>query len=270
MLGADLWLTGLSGAQSVGHSTNLWYPCPCWLLRKGRLTGWFTLWLADELAGWLTDLFPDCPSEPLTDPMMMEWSSFQLTDSRPTGCQMRNVERTHTSFLSWVEPCVLCAAHSPFDEETQFVNLCYIWSVGVDLTLYNSSHSLVPLCESMISWDCSVVLSRQSWNGLFLTVQLSFHTLLILRFLVINIVQFIGLKVCLIPYCHTVAAVVNHRSSKKWLRAVCSWVLVLSGVGSIVATLLHHKESCDATNIAQWSINYPHHAFGCMFMSLCS
>lgn len=83
MLGADLWLTGLSGAQSVGHSTNLRYPCPWWLLRKDRLTGWFIL--------WLTDLFPDWPNGRLTDPVMTERWVW------PTRCRMGNVERTESN-----------------------------------------------------------------------------------------------------------------------------------------------------------------------------
>lgn len=131
MLGADLWLTGLSGAQSVGHSTNLRYP--------GK-----TDWRADLFSGWLTD------------PMMMAclvcgWQSADPLDALCISLLSCFLDST---------PTFLWRGGNPF----------YIWSLSVDLTLYNSPHSLVQLCESMISWDCSVFLGSQCWNELYLIV----------------------------------------------------------------------------------------------------
>lgn len=147
MLGADLWLTGLSGAQSVGHSTNLRYPCPWWLLRKDRLTGWLTYFLIDQM-----------------DERLIQWWRSGGVCGWPTQCLMGNVERT-------VKPKRVCLFSSflhstpAFSWRNSAWKPCYIWSLSVDLTLYNSSHSLVPLCESMISGDCSVFEGMQWSSG---------------------------------------------------------------------------------------------------------
>lgn len=142
MLGADLWLTGLSGAQSVGHCTNLWYPCPCRLLGKGRVTGWLIPWLTDELPGWLT-YFPIAQEN--------HWSNddgvveFPAAGQVPRSVNWQNME-----------------SHS-------LLHTCLLWRncwFSVDLMLCSSSLSLVPPCRSMISWDRSVVLSQQRWNEL--------------------------------------------------------------------------------------------------------
>lgn len=127
MLGADLWLTGLSGAQNVRHSTNRRCPCPCWLLGQ---------------TDWIYSL--------------MSW---------PTDVGVVEVWQKEYIFIFWVEPCVLCTRL--FRKKPRVET--FVWSLSVDLTLYNSSHSLcVPLCESMISRDCSLFLGRQLWNEPYL------------------------------------------------------------------------------------------------------
>lgn len=154
MLGADLWLTGLSGAQSVGHSTNLRYPCPLMTAGEGA---------TDRLVYSLADWFSGRPTDPM---MMREWLSCWLTCRSPSSRALC-LTLFHAS-LNSTPPAFL----------RRNLACCYIWSLSVDLTLYNSSHSLVPLCESMISRDCSVfsVLAVLEWTLLaFLSVIVCWH-----------------------------------------------------------------------------------------------
>lgn len=134
---------------------------PLLAVREGP-TDWLIYSLADWWVFLLADLFPDWPSEPL---IQWWWSGWVW----PSLCQMRDVERICVLFSlhASVHWGLFCTPHPPFYEETRCRNTCYIWSLSVDLTVYNSSHSLVPLCVSMISWDCSVFLGRQCWNELY-------------------------------------------------------------------------------------------------------
>lgn len=114
-------------------------PDDCW--GRERLTGWFTLWLTD-----------------LVDDRLIQW----WWSGWVAGWYF---------FLPGVQPLYLGLFHASLNSTPPaflWRNLprCYIWSLSVDLTLYNSSHSLVPLCESMISRDCSVFSIRTNSPGI--------------------------------------------------------------------------------------------------------
>lgn len=153
MLGADLWLTGLSGAQSVGHSTNLRSPCPLMTVGEGA---------TDRLVYSLAEWFSGRPTDPMTREWLSCWLTFRSPWSRALCLTLfhASLNSTPPAFLRGNLAC------------------CYIWSLSVDLTLYNSSHSLVPLCESMISRDCSVFSfpAALEWTLLaFLSVIVCWH-----------------------------------------------------------------------------------------------
>lgn len=141
VLGADLWLTGLSGAQSVGHSTNLRYPCPWWLLGKDRLTGWFILWMTD----WSND-----------DGVVEFVADSQVTHS----------------LYHWV---VFWTPHPPFLWRGGTVVTFGVWVLIQHFTTVHTPS--FQLCESMISWDCSVLeralsdcVSSDSFGSFFFVI----------------------------------------------------------------------------------------------------
>lgn len=114
-----------------------------------------TGWLADLFSGWLIYLLFD-----QVDGWLIRW---WWSDG------VRNVERTYILFLPRVEPrSSVPVFHSDLCGKTQCGNSRQMWSFSVDLALYNSSHSLVPLCESMISCDRSVFLVLRCWNEFLL------------------------------------------------------------------------------------------------------
>ena len=133
MLGADLWLTGLSGAQSVGHSTNLRDPCPCWLLGNDWLTDWPVYSLADWWVDWLTD-----------------W---------PTLC--------HYAALHIIYLELYCALHSPSHKETWCRNPRFMKSLSV---VQHFTTVPTPFSHFVSQWLAETAhyffLGMQCWNEL--------------------------------------------------------------------------------------------------------
>lgn len=128
VLGADLWLTGLSGAQSVGHSTNLRYPCPWWLLGKDRLTGWFILWMTD----WSND-----------DGVVEFVADSQVTHSLYQSVELFSGLHTHL-FYEGVEPLLHLESECWFNTLQQ---------------------STLPRSNSVSQW---LAETAQCWNELYL------------------------------------------------------------------------------------------------------
>lgn len=124
MLGADLWLTGLSGAQSVGHFANLRPPWPRWLFGEGQLDGLI-------FRGW--PWFSDWPhGQPTALKMVVQWSCW-LTDGE----------------LCWVVCVCLVVSCSPHP-------LLYVWRLDCWFNTLQLSPLPLFIFESMISWDLCV------------------------------------------------------------------------------------------------------------------
>lgn len=141
-------------------------------------------WLADWHISW----FP----KSTTDPTMMERLSFgQLTNEN----RWKNMHFVLSLGRAW---CTLYSA------------LAFLWrtifSVSVDLTLYNSS--LFPLCESMISCERSVMQAPSAGMNLTFCVAMQLHDLLSCMSLVIQY-YWSAEGVCWI-HCHTCCSLCSY------------------------------------------------------------